>query len=312
MAKTRPGASSKGGLGCLILFMIPFILFGGGFCISGVIDIFQMGFGAAGKDEYGKAIFGAVFLGFSLLFVWLGVSGQKNSLSSKSEGLSGDWQDSPIFPKLKRMRQGEKGMRLAPAMGPLGKTIGLGVIGIFWNGISYAALFGVLNEKMGWSKYLIIAFLSIFLLIGLLIIIGFFHQLFTVLLVGKTPVEISREPIRLGETFRVHIYQPGSFQINSVEVRLICKESATYQQGTNTRTDHHEIHDEVIGECGETQARRDGPVISCEGTVPDWGMHSMKAPHNAIRWLIQVKIDIPMRPDVKEEYEFRVIPETYS
>ncbi len=111
-----------------------------------------------------------------------------------------------------------------------------------WNGavVLAAILIGShLNERPGWLATLLCV---PFVLIGLGSIAVFLRQLLKTAGIGPTLVEISDHPIDPGRRYRAVVSQSGRLKVKSLRVSLACVETATYRQGTNTRTESQEVY----------------------------------------------------------------------
>ena len=111
-----------------------------------------------------------------------------------------------------------------------------------WNGaVVLAAILigGHLNERPGWLATLLCV---PFVLIGLGSIAVFLRQLLKTAGIGPTLVEISDHPIDPGRRYRAVVSQSGRLKVKSLRVSLACVETATYRQGTNTRTESQEVY----------------------------------------------------------------------
>jgi len=135
------------------------------------------------------------------------------------------------------------------------------------------------------------------------------HHVLKMILVGGTGLEITNESLRPGDPFIGFVHQKGSYKIDSLSVTLICEEIAQYQQGTDTVTVRHTAFEIELFEELNLRANSRKPIAQFEGYIPKEAMHSFKASRNEIYWFFRVKADIPARPDYKEDYRFRVIPE---
>ena len=188
--------------------------------------------------------------------------------------------------------------------------IGRGCIlgfGVFWLG------FSVLWTVMAWraGAGLGALFGIPFILIGVAMVIGAFWRTIASVKVAAPLVHVSKDRVRIGENFSVSYEQ--SFRMPSdvldSKVELIFRESATYQQGTDTRTDTHE---EVIDFFESPAKRFEGGEKSHEsGTfkIPIDAMHTFDQRKNKLQWFVRVDVDVQDWPDMVEEYEIHVLPE---
>ena len=156
---------------------------------------------------------------------------------------------------------------------------------------------------------------NIFFIIFGLGILGFavvqLRKMYTNYRVGKPEVLISKTTAVLGD--KIHVDFSNTFRqsvnVQKMSAKLIFKESATYQQGTNTRTVHH---DEVIQEF-ETMGGQFRPNSfyseQFEFQIPRDHMHTLNVNRNRLRWLIQLEMEIPRMANFNQEYEINVLPE---
>ena len=176
-----------------------------------------------------------------------------------------------------------------------------------------------------------IAFSSIFVIIGLTTEAGILFTLFGVgfvaiglaLLayalmayfarykVGKPDVKLSQTTLRVGDRFNFTISHtfPRDVELVSLRVKLIFRERATYQQGTDTTTVTHE---HVIKSYEEPGGQfRSGQIFAkaYELQIPPEAMHTLKVRRNELTWLLKFEADIPKMPDFLEEFELTVLPE---
>lgn len=129
--------------------------------------------------------------------------------------------------------------------------------------------------------------------------------------VGPPEVEVSGSPLHPGETFRFRFQQPvrQSIAVDKISLRFLFRESATYVQGTTTRTDKD---DRVLWEWEQPVASFGaGQSILLEHVleVPAGAMHTFAAAHNKLQYLVTVHVAIAGWPDFQEEYEVQVVPE---
>jgi hypothetical protein len=229
-------------------------------------------------------------------------------MPQRNVAFSDVWIENPCFPKAAKKRFARSGMiRLEPEAGAGTKFVGLTMLALFWNGITGGALYSMLSEdNIPWIP---MALLSIFVLVGVVLIFAAVHALLRVLLVGDTSVEISREPLAPGETATIYVKQAGRFTVERAEVRLFCREQVTYRRGTDRVTEKEEVHSEVVAESHRLQARSGHSLLDAQLRIPEDAMHSFEAANNKIRWFIGVKLVIAGRPDVDDAFVLRVSPQ---
>ena len=94
-------------------------------------------------------------------------------------------------------------------------------------------------------------------------------------------------------------------RVTRLTVTLKGREEARYRRGTDTHTDKHEFHSEVLAEATDPAGIERG-----SGTirVPASTMHSFGSTNNKIIWTITVKGEINRWPDVDESFDVTVSP----
>lgn len=200
-------------------------------------------------------------------------------------------------------------VRLGRHSSDFGKAIGLLVAGLFWNGIVGIFVYQVLKGGFGGGSWFIMAFLSIFVLVGLLIIYGFFHQLLVALGVGETIVEISADRLAPGQSFEVLVIQAGRMRLNELTLRLVCEEKATYRQGTSTTTATEKVLDEVLLSAKDAEIDHARPLhVRGKGRIPFDAMHGFALGNNKLVWRIEAKGDVHRWPDFTREFAIEVRP----
>ncbi|MCP4812277.1 MAG: hypothetical protein GY888_07190, partial [Planctomycetaceae bacterium] len=64
--------------------------------------------------------------------------------------------------------------------------------------------------------------------------------------IGPTSVEISDHPLHPGREYALFLSQAGHLQLESFRIALVCHESATYRQGTDTRTSIQPVYSQEL------------------------------------------------------------------
>ena len=150
-----------------------------------------------------------------------------------------------------------------------------------------------------------------FIAIGIFLILGALWRNLAGVKIAPPVVSVSNPRPALGEKLRVEwemrFRSKTALQDNRVE--LIFRESASYTQGTDRRTDTHEIvhefHELPVGE----MAAREVIQGQTDFTIPMHGMHSFQGENNKLEWFIRVRINAMEWPDVEDEFELLVLPE---
>jgi hypothetical protein len=130
-------------------------------------------------------------------------------------------------------------------------------------------------------------------LAGLWLVGSFLRQLYLILGRRRTRVEVSAQPLHLGEAFEVFVSQSGPLQLKSLRVLLVCEEEASYGQGTDVRTETRRTQEEeVVREDAFAIARGFPYEVHREARVPARAMHTFEAKRNKVRWLVVVSGDV--------------------
>lgn len=132
--------------------------------------------------------------------------------------------------------------------------------------------------------------------------------------IGAAAVVLSSEAPRIGEQFLVDYTQTTKSSVSVLDhtITLIFRESATYTRGTDTTTVTDDITVNQISygpmtlRPGEVNQRR------WEIQIPPNAMHSFEGRKNALRWVLQTKIQMAGWPAYEEEFVFTVAPVSMS
>ena len=178
---------------------------------------------------------------------------------------------------------------------------------IFW--ILFSLIFVVVG--FGDESWAFVAFGSLFVAIGIGLLIYAGMGMYTRYRLGAPIVTFSPETLRVGDTFKMtyeHTLRQ-SVEVTEFTVELIFREVATYQQGTDTRTvTQNHIIDTFEMLPGHFQS---GHIWheTFEMTIPADGMHSLDVRRNKLKWIVKIQMDIPRLPNFVEEFELTVLPE---
>lgn len=183
--------------------------------------------------------------------------------------------------------------------------------GLLWVGFSSIFLImGIVS-----SDWIFIGIGSLFTLVGLAILAYGALQLFTRYLVGQPTFTLSNQhQLHVGEALTVNWHHsfPRNVIVDSLQVQLIMREIATYQQGTDTKTvTHNEVIDSYE-EAGREYSAGEMIHGQYEFQIPLSGMHSFKVRRNEIKWIVQFKLAVARLPDFVDEYELTVLPQVVT
>lgn len=215
-------------------------------------------------------------------------------------------EDHPNFPRRRKLVHGPRGGIVLHE----GAFQNAGVVVMFffaaiWNGFSWTVTWHLWRDREGWFPMLI---LSLFDLVGILLICLFVYTVLRAVLTGAPIVEVAMDPVKPGRRIRAYITMRRTLRITKMSVHLECREKATHGSGSNSTRYTETVHDETLIEKEGLQAVPGKPVLDFEFAVPPDAMHSFHATDNSIVWGLRVKMDIPGKPDVDDFLEVRVAP----
>ncbi len=176
---------------------------------------------------------------------------------------------------------------------------------LLWTAFSVFMFIMALNDK----QVLGMVFISLFVLIGLVMLVAAIWRYFSRLRLSTPVLTVSNKELQVGEQFNLDYQQAFKVasEVTKASVSLVFQEAATYTQGTDTRTDCQtnvvETH-EIPGrrfEAGEVMRQ------SFSLAIPRDAMHTFIAKNNKLQWFIRLHVDIVDWPDLEEDYEIRVL-----
>lgn len=195
---------------------------------------------------------------------------------------------------------------LKPKHTPLGRFIGSLFIAAFWNGIVGVFIWkGYEQWRSASVDGCAVAFVSVFALIGLFLLVNVPYQLLA-LANPRPQLTLSRGEIPLGATAQLEWRFSGlAGRIRSLRVTVEGCEEAQYRRGTSTYTDREAFASiEVVA----TELPGMIPAGVAAFSIPAGSMHSFAAAHNKVIWTLKLQGEIRRWPDVSEEFELLVLP----
>ncbi|MFN6110986.1 MAG: DUF3592 domain-containing protein [Planctomycetota bacterium] len=192
--------------------------------------------------------------------------------------------------------------QLAPAISRRAMVLGAGFAALFWNGI----LSFFVWEMFEGRSWFMLLFLLPFLVVGLGLIYFFFYSLLG-LFNPVVKIALSEGAIQLGETADLAWEVQGRVsRIAEFRILAVGEEQATYTRGTDRITDTDVFQSLELCRLTSAEEIRFG---TAQLSIPADTMHSHEGTRNKLVWKLQVQGRIPWFPDIKEEYEFRVLPQ---
>jgi hypothetical protein len=157
--------------------------------------------------------------------------------------------------------------------------------------------------------WLAVAWLIPIFLAGVWAIYQFFRQLMKLIGIGPTAIEVSHYPLRPGESCLVSLSQAGRVRLKLLDVSLICQEEATFNEGTDVRTETANVLDQrLYRQRGISLGARQPHEAEFELKIPSNAMHSFKSQNNRVQWKIVVTGQAKSWPKLERNFLVSVHP----
>jgi hypothetical protein len=183
--------------------------------------------------------------------------------------------------------------RLPISQSPAGRLLVATIVFLLLTGITaIVAVLAAREHRAAQPDWFLTIFVGVLVFLDGLVTWYFLRQLWQHTRIGPTCVEISNHPLRPGREYAIFVSQQGRVMLQGLRMSLVCEEEATYQQGTDIRTEFQAIHEQLIfSRC----AVRIDPAVPFELQaslhIPRHAMHSFQSGHNAVRWKLIVKAE---------------------
>jgi hypothetical protein len=193
-------------------------------------------------------------------------------------------------------------------------SVALAVVCVVWNLLMIDFLFEVIRWHVQGKPNWVVTWLMVpFVLAGVWTIVALVRQIVMTTGIGATRLEVSSHPFFPGREYQVFMSQAGRANVRWLEIKLLCEEQATYQQGTDNRTSTAVVHEETIF----SQRNFDiAPGAAFEAgfsfRVPAAAMHSFSAPHNAVSWVLVVRGRMARWPEFERRFPLYVYPDNVA
>lgn len=191
---------------------------------------------------------------------------------------------------------------LKPSMTRFGTFIFLLFFSLFWNGIVSVFLLTGFRSRSSFDVVMFL-FLIPFVLVGLGMIGATVYQ-FIALFGPKIEVTVPQAAFPLGGTLNLTWQLRGNRNVQKLKIYLEGREEATYRRGTDTYTDKNIFCRLDVAEANGIATKQGSGQVQ----IPIDTMHSFEARNNKIVWRIIAQGEIPIWPDLKEEYPIAVLP----
>jgi hypothetical protein len=197
-----------------------------------------------------------------------------------------------------------------------GETVPLVISALFntaWNAMVAVLLVVTIQEWLsGNADWFLTVLLVPCLAVSFFAVRWFFELFRRQAGIGPTAIEIDNLPLLPGNEYRLYLCQYGRMAFRSLRLALVSLEEATFQQGTDIRTECREvtrIEAQLSGTSGNLIAEPEKPLeLDCKLLLPNDIMHSFQSEHNAVIWKIVVEGDTPKWPSFYRSFPVAVYP----
>jgi len=188
--------------------------------------------------------------------------------------------------------------------------VGYGVFALLWNAFVVVLAVSAGADLMGGTTdWLLIALLVPFAAVGIGGVAMLVRSVILATSVGPTQIEISDHPLLPGATYDVLLGQGGASLFRSIDMVLEMEESATFRQGTDTRTQRLVVYRQPLGNWRRVQPVPGGNFgARVSVTIPGDSMHSFASDNNAVLWRIVVKATPDRWPGFTRVFPVVVFP----
>jgi hypothetical protein len=197
-------------------------------------------------------------------------------------------------------------VELRPNVTRLGMLVGLTFVALFWNGIVSVFVYQFWKAwRSGNPEGCGMAFISIFVVIGLLLLYAAVRQ-FLVLFTPRPVLTLSPAVPAIGSGGLLEWrLRGGSGGVSRLSIVLEGREEATYRRGTDTYTDKSVFLSLPLVDTSDSYQI---PAGTASFTLPADAAPSFKSSNNKIVWSLKVKCEIRSWPDSEDEFEVTVRP----
>jgi len=140
-------------------------------------------------------------------------------------------------------------------------------------------------------------------------IFNLFRQLLALTGIGPPLLEVSKFPFVAGENYQFHLAQPARVRLRLLDVTLVCMEEATYNEGTDIRTERKTVYEQRLLRKRGIDVQPSEPFeADFEMGLPKHAMHSFKSPNNRVLWKIVIHGAAKGWPRQERNYTISVLP----
>ncbi len=186
----------------------------------------------------------------------------------------------------------------------------IAIVSVLWNlAVIIFARMAIQSFRAGEPDWWLTAFVVPLALVGLLCLAWLARAVMITTGIGPTLVEISAHPLVPGGAYEVYLSQAGRLKVKSLHLQLVCEETATYRQGTNTRRATRRVYEDLLV---SREAFSIGQGLPFEARaqleIPAQAMHSFTANHNRIDWKLVMRGQVSRWPDFERIFPLVVRP----
>lgn len=186
----------------------------------------------------------------------------------------------------------------------------LGLFALLWNAIVVILAVGVgVDLLRGTTDPFLVGLLVPFVVVGIGGVVSFVRAAALATSVGPTHLEIAEHPLQPGGAYDVLLCQGGASPLRQIELGLELEETASFHQGTDTRTQRLVVRRAVVAEWRGVQPVPGGSFEARAAlVVPHDAMHSFSSENNSVRWRIVVRATPDRWPAFTRIFPVVVIP----
>jgi uncharacterized RDD family membrane protein YckC len=138
-----------------------------------------------------------------------------------------------------------------------------------------------------------------------------FRQLLKLTGIGPSSVELSDYPLFPGSSCRLRLFQPGRIRLKVLTVWLVCQEEATFDQGTDIRTERRDVFRQRLFRKRAVDVSPEQPfAVEFDCKIPEGAIHSFRSANNRIQWKIIVQAEAKKWPTLNRTFRLSVYPRT--
>jgi Protein of unknown function (DUF3592) len=173
----------------------------------------------------------------------------------------------------------------------VGGSVILLVLALFLSFFEACLLVVVATAKIeGFAAVVLLFFILVVGLMALLMWIEITTKARIALRVPPAILEVSTSPVRPGVPFDLFIEQPKPAQFSTYAVKLVCEESATCNDDSDSsKTEKRDVYEQSIVTAQPlSEENHQSFVHRSRVVLPANAMHSLDAPHNKITWKLVI------------------------